>query len=152
LFCAWILAWLAVAASAATPLTAARDFAADARIMTEKRLPMLVLFSRADCHWCEKVRREYLAPIAAERMPRTLLREVDIDAETPMTDFSGQATTHHAFAARMGVTLAPTLIVFGSDGRVLADPLVGYQLPDFYATLIDRAIDDARNLYWRHAP
>lgn len=144
LFTAWILAWLAMAADAATPLPEAQNLAADARIMRTERLPLMVLFSRSNCNWCEKVRREYLAAIAAEPNARVLLRQVDIDRDAALTDFTGQTTSHRAFAQAHQARLAPTLMFFGPDGELLADTLVGYHAPDFYGALIDRAIDGSR--------
>jgi len=146
LFTAWILAWLALAAEAAAPLPAARDFAADATVMRSERLPLMVLFSRSNCPWCEKVRREYLDSIAAEPTPRVLLRQVDMDRDTALVDFDGSNTSHRAFAQAHRARLAPTLMFFGPDGRQVAASLVGYQTADFYGALIDRAIDDGHGL------
>jgi thioredoxin-related protein len=144
LFTAWILAWLAMTADAAAPLPEARDLAADATIMRTQHLPLMVLFSRNNCSWCEKVRREYLASIAAEPSARILLRQVDIDRDTALTDFDGRTTSHRAFAQAHQAKLAPTLMFFGPDGELIADTLVGYHSTDFYGALIDRAIENGR--------
>jgi len=144
LFTAWILTWLALAADAAAPLSEAHDLAADAAIMRDKHLPLMVMFSRANCGWCDKA-RQHLLPIAAEPLARVLLRQVDIDREEPLTDFTGETTTHRTFSAAHQVKLAPTLIIFGPDGERLVDSLVGYQSPDFYGALIDRAIEESHN-------
>lgn len=141
LLCVWILAWLACAPAAAAPLAEARNLAEDAQTMREKRIPMVVLFSRGGCHWCEKVRREHLAPLADDGV---LLREVHTDRNAPLTDFAGRAGSHRTFAREQRARLTPTLMFFGPDGRQLAEPIVGYRLPDFYGAYVDDAIEHSR--------
>lgn len=146
----WPLHWLrpAVAAILAWPLLASalppgQDLAADARQMRELKLPMLVLYSRAGCDWCERARRDHLEPLAADpaAASRVLIRQIDIDRRTAIADFSGKATSHRDFAARRKIRLTPTLEVLGPDGESLTEAIVGVRLPDFYGTYIDRAID-----------
>lgn len=144
LFTAWILAWLTMAAAAAGPLAPAADLAADAAVLRQKRLPMLVLFSRHDCPWCEKVRRLHLEPLAGDGRTQALLREVDVEAATPLVDFDGRRTSHQAFAAGRKARFTPTVMFLGPDGQALADAIVGYPSPDFYGGLIDNALDKSR--------
>jgi thioredoxin-related protein len=146
LLCALILPWSALAAGAPPPLTLANDLAADGRRVRSDKLPVVVLFSRARCGWCDKARREHINAMAANPDGGALFRQVDMDAGSPLIDFSGQATTHRAFARQHAVKLTPTLMFFGDDGRPLAGPIVGYRLPEFYGTLIEDAIEDSRNL------
>lgn len=149
---AWILAWLAMGTAAAAALPAAADFAADARQMREKRLPMVVFFSRGGCPWCERARREYLAPLARDPATAALLRQVDLDRDTPLTDFAGRATSHRAFARERQVKLAPTLLFLGPDGEPLAEPIVGFRLADFYGSYIERALAESRERLDRPSP
>lgn len=144
IFFAWILAWLTVATEAAQPLPPARNLAEDAGTMRTNALPMMILFSRDHCRWCEKARRENLRPIAAENPVRTLLREVNIDSDEPLIDFAGHPTSHRAFAAAHGARLAPTLMVFTADGVLATEPLVGYPTADYYSLLIDQKIENGR--------
>jgi thioredoxin-related protein len=142
---ALILSWLPLALGAATPpIAPAQDLAADARNMRARGTVMLVLFSQAGCHWCERARNEALLPLqndpASHR--RVVLREVAIDNDTPLTDFAGRRTTHRRFAAGERAHVTPTLVVFGPDGARLAEPIVGFRLADFYAEYVNRAIDD----------
>lgn len=142
-----ILAWLAVAsaaaaASGAIQLSPAGDLAADAARMREQRIPMVILFSRSDCRWCEKARREHLIPLANDPAAKALVRQVDMDRDTPLADFDGRATSHRAFANRHKARLAPTLMFFGPDARQLAEPIVGFRLPDFYGAYIEQSIDE----------
>lgn len=150
----WILACLALStlagpASAQTPalpaaaLQLARDLAADAQLLRQRRVPLMVLYSRADCPWCERARREYLIPLASDPAAagRVLMRQIDIDSAAPLIDFDGRVTTHGRFAAAQHAQLTPTLMFYGPDGRQVAGPVVGFLLADFYAAYIDRGID-----------
>lgn len=144
----WILAWLLAlpALAGAAGLTPGSSFAADALIARERRIPLLVLYSRDNCSWCEMVRRNYLIPITNDpaAAQRVLIREVRIaGSATPLTDFAGRATTHAAFAAAAHVSLAPTLDFLDDRGNRLVEPIVGVRLPDFYGAHIDRAIEEA---------
>jgi thioredoxin-related protein len=137
-----ILTWAAWAPSAYA-LTSVEDFAADARLMRERRIPMLLLFSADGCSWCEHARQMVLDPMAADpgNANRVLIRQVNIDHRTRVADFSGKPTTHLDFAALHKARLTPTLMVLDADGREIAEAIVGVRLLDFYGTYVDRAID-----------
>ena len=143
----WALAGYVFAQTGESPvraLPAAHNLAADARLLRERRVPLMVLYSRADCPWCERARRQYLLPLANDpaSAARVLMRQIDLDSDAPLIDFSGKAATHRAFAATEHAQLTPTLMFYGPDGRQVAAPIVGLLLPDFYAAHIDRRIDD----------
>jgi thioredoxin-related protein len=140
-----ILAWLPAALGAAPDSIApARDLAADAREMRARRVVMLVLFSQADCRWCERARREVLLPLQKDPASarRLLLREIALDADTALTGFDGLSTSQRRFAAAAGAGFTPTLMVFGPDGKRLAEPIVGFLTADFYAEYVNRAVDE----------
>ena len=147
---ALILAWPPLVTVAGShPLPRADNLAADASRMRTARIPLLVLYSQADCRWCEVVRRDHLLPLLErpDSGARLLLRQVDIDSDRPLTDFAGSRSSHRAFARREGIKVTPTLAVYGPDGRRLAEPLVGVRIPDYYGAYIERLIEQAhRNL------
>ncbi|MCC7059693.1 MAG: thioredoxin family protein [Burkholderiaceae bacterium] len=141
---ALILTWLASPPGTAAALAPAQDLAADAAAMRSRGIVMLVLFSRHGCPWCERARNEVLLPLQNDPAARgrVVLREVALDADAPLTDFAGRRTTQRRFAAVEGARLTPTLIVYGPDGRRLAEPLVGYLTADYYAEYVNRAIEE----------
>jgi thioredoxin-related protein len=143
-----ILACLPAATGAAPGggIAPARDLAADGRAMRARGVVMLVLYSQADCPWCERARREVLLPLQNEpgSARRVVLREVALDADTPLVDFAGRPTTHRAFARGEAARFTPTLMVYGPDGTRLADPIVGFRLADFYAEYVNRAVEEGR--------
>lgn len=144
LILAGILAW-APAAAFASALPEAEDLNRDARLMHDAGQPMVVLFSQRACGWCDRARLQ-LAPMARDAATQggAVFRQIDIDRDAPLVDFSGQGTSHRRFSRDEGVRFTPTLIVFGPDGRQLAEPILGMRLPDFYAHYVAQAIDQAR--------
>ncbi|MFN4324739.1 MAG: thioredoxin family protein [Azonexus sp.] len=129
----------------ASELSRAADLRAEAAAAARNGLPLIVLYSRDDCTFCQTIKREHLAPMAADtrRGKRLMIREIAQDRDTPLTDFQGQSTTHAAFAAREKIRLVPVVAFYGPNGRKLADPIVGARLPDFYQSYLDDAIEQA---------
>lgn len=148
---AWLLALPALAALAApqaAPLAAVPDagsFAADAQTARERRVPILVFYTREDCPWCAYARRNHLNALAngEANAQRVLVREIDVGGDRPLTDFSGRTTTHAKFARARRVKLTPTLDFLDDRGMRLVEPIVGVRLPDYYGTYIDRAIEES---------
>lgn len=143
-----ILAWACAspaAPSTAADLTLASDLAQDAARARAAGVPVLLLFSLADCHYCERVRRDFLGPMQRGRSqgPPAILRQVDLGSTMPLKDFLGAATTHDAFARSHGITLAPTIKFFDGQGREAAEPLVGLLTPDLYGAYLEHALEKA---------
>jgi thioredoxin-related protein len=149
LIAAWalILAWglaLPGAASAASGLTHAKSFQADARLATQRQVPVLVLFTSPGCHYCERVKREYLAPMHKDPAYRNkvIIREVTVGATTPLTGFDGTPTTEGAFAATHKVFMVPTVKVLDTRGNDASEAIVGLLTPDYYFSYLEAAIDE----------
>lgn len=143
-----ILAWaplLAPVAAAAPDLPAALDLAADAGRAARAGGPLIVLFSRNDCHWCDAVKRNYLQPLASHPhyRDRVVIRRIDQDSDQPLVDFKGAATSHARFAASERIKRVPVVAFYGPDGRKLAEPIVGARLPDFYQSYLEEAVDQS---------
>jgi thioredoxin-related protein len=141
-----ILAWLQGApALAGGGIALAADLAADADGMKRQGQVMLVLYSQANCRWCERARSEYLIPL--QRNPawggRVVLRQIDLDSDAPLTDFAGRKTTHRAFARGERARVTPTLAIYGPAGTRRGEPIVGFRLADFYGEYIERALEEA---------
>ena len=124
--------------------------------------PLVALFTRPDCPWCEALRREQLGHLAREAGARG----VQV-AEFEVTDTRGfepaapgspggaeagrdapaawpKARSPADLAARLRVVITPTVVFLGRSGE-LADRLVGYPSRDFYAAYLDERIDRARS-------
>ncbi|MCA1979878.1 MAG: thioredoxin family protein [Thiobacillus sp.] len=131
-------------AHAADGLVHARDFKADAREAARLKVPFLVVFTSPGCHYCERVKREFLIPMQKDKAYRTrvVIREVTSGASTPLTDFDGTRTTEGGFAAAQKVFMVPTVKVFDPQGREAAEAIVGLLTPDYYFGYLEAAIDE----------
>ena len=122
-----------------------------ARAQRERR-PVVALFSREGCGWCEAIRREQLAHLAREAQARgVLVVEFDLADARPFSppaprerseDWASEESPA-ALARRLGIRVAPTVAFLGRGGE-LAERLVGYGSPDFYGAYLDQRIDQAR--------
>lgn len=141
-----ILAWLAAPSLGATDLPAAVDLRAEAAQAARSGGPLIVIYSRQDCKYCEAVKRDYLKPLGANPRFRDLvvIRQINQDGETQaLTDFKGGASTHARIATAEKVKLVPVVAFYGPDGRQLATPIVGARLPDFYQSYLEDAVEQS---------
>lgn len=131
--------------SSAQTIARAADLRAEARAAQDAHVPLVIFFSEQGCPYCERARRDYLAPLAADTAAsvRFALVEIDIRSEAPLAAFSGARTTHSRFAAANGVKWVPTLIFVGANGGALADPLIGLGVPDLYQGMLERRLEQA---------
>ena len=72
---------------------------------------------------------------------RVLIREIDVDRNTPLRDFAGAATTHRAFARAQDARRVPALIFFDADGNRVGPPIIGLLTADFYRLYIEQGIE-----------
>lgn len=148
-FTAWILACgllLTGAAEARSSVPAARDFQADGRESARLQAPVMVVFGSQHCAYCDRVKREYLGPMARDRSyrGRVILREVEVDSSRAIVGFDGKRTTEAEFTRRHGVNFVPTVKVFDARGHEVADPVVGLLAPDFYFGYLEAAIEEGQ--------
>jgi len=142
-----ILAWglaLPGTASAADGLVQASSFKADGKLAAQRRVPILVVFTSPGCHYCERVKQEYLLPMHKDPAyrKRVIIREVTVGATTPLTDFDGTVTTEGAFAAAHKIFITPTVQVFMPQGADSGEAIVGLLTPDYYFGYLEAAIDE----------
>ena len=141
-----ILACSAAPVPAATDLRAAVDLRAEAAQAAKSGGPLIVIYSRKDCKYCEAVKRDYLKPLATNPryQDRILIRQINQDGdEQALTDFKGLASTHARVATAEKVKLVPVVAFYGPDGRQLAEPIVGARLPDFYQSYLEDAVEQS---------
>ena len=129
-------------------LTQIDDLRALVALVARHKAPLLILFSTPGCPFCREVRRNYLAPRAAEQArnaaPELLLHEVDITSERPIIDLAGAKMTEAMFAARFNVKVVPVVALFDQTLQALGEPLVGLDRSGFYEGYLASAIETAR--------
>lgn len=143
-----ILACLTVPLACAAPdstLIPASNLRREAAETAHHGQPLLILYSRENCPYCEEVRRTWLAPLAREAKQSGLkVRQIDQDSDQPLVDFAGKATTHSRFAAAQKISFVPVVAVYGPKGQLLAESIVGVRLRDFYNAYLEMQLDEAR--------
>ena len=139
------LTLLTACAEARELLPPLQDLQADASQSRRSGLPIVLFFYSHTCPYCRVVEQDYLQWVVKdnERQPRILLRAVDINADTPITNFDGSRTGMRALARAQGVRLVPHLRFVGPAGEGLAPDLIGVSIPDYYAGYLEEAIQQA---------
>lgn len=128
-------------AGAPLQLAPAVDLQREARQAAAAGWPLVLLFSRADCPYCQRVRQDYLLPLLQDaRFAGLVIRQIDIDRPRALRDFAGRPSQHAAFAAQQGIRWVPVVGFYAPDGRPTAEPLVGALLPDFYLAHLENAL------------
>ena len=143
---ALMLLMLSCAANCQTVLPPATDLAADAIESKRTGAPLIVMLSLQVCPHCDFVRRSHLLPLLNDptSMARPIVRPVEINGTARLRDFDGSNITHAEFAAHHNFKLAPVVMFFGNKGEMLAKPLVGSMIADFYGAYLDVALAEAR--------
>ncbi len=121
------------------------DLQADGGISEERGIPILLVFTREDCGYCELLKRAVIRPmiISGEYDERVLIREVIVDDPNDIKDFGGRTVSPFAVADRYNGLLTPTVLVVGPDGQALAERLIGISNEEMYLWYLDRALVEA---------
>ncbi len=130
------------------------DFNKLARVIGEKRLPLVLMFSSEYCAYCVKVENDFLIPmqISGDYVDRAVIRKMKIDYGSEVVDFDGKRIDADEFAARYNIRVTPTVVFLDSHGRQLAAKQVGLTTPDFYGGYLDQSIATALDMLRRTTP
>lgn len=107
----------------------------------QAKQPLVVMVSLHGCAFCKVVRENYLHPLLASGLQ---VVQVDMRDNRALIDFDGTPRTHDTWVRKQGITLAPTVLFFGAQGREVATRLKGAYLPDFYGAYLDEQLTTAR--------
>lgn len=137
----WVGAWVATAQAAPAALPSARFLDAELATALQSGQPLVVMVSLEGCPFCRIARQSHLAPMHRRGF---VIVQVDMRSTQSVRDLEGRETTHDALIQRWKVSLAPTLLFLGPDGKELADRMEGAYQPDFYGPYLDERIEKAR--------
>lgn len=148
------LPWLLVAslwlgssfAAAQEAIPSAESLHLEALQSLAQGYPLLVLYTRPRCPYCERIRKSHLLPLMADQRfkNKLVLRQIDQTSSQALADFQGQKTTQKAFAASRKIKLVPVVAFYGANGEELVPPIVGARIPDYYQGDLEAAIEEAR--------
>jgi len=98
------------------------DFHAELQTAREQGKKGIFLFFEMDeCPFCERMRSTILSQsdVQDDYRAKFLLYPIDVNGDTPMTDFQGRPTTEKAFALANRVRATPTMLFFDLDGKLV---------------------------------
>ena len=121
------------------------DLSADAGRASASGLPMLLVVTREDCGFCERLKHRVIVPmiLSGEYEARVIIRELNIDAATPVVDFDGRNVSPFAVANRYDALFTPTVLLVGPGGEDLDERIIGINNDEMYLYYLDQAIDRA---------
>lgn len=123
----------------------ATDLSADASAASAAGTPLLLVVTREECGYCALLKRAVIVPmiLSGEYEARVIIRELNIDSETPVVDFDGRSVSPFAVANRYDALLTPTVLLVGPQGEDLHERLLGINNEEMYLHYLDEAIDRA---------
>ena len=120
------------------------DLAREMSHLEKNRIPLILLLSRSDCHFCHEVRNNYLLPLVRTISEQKLLiREFVSDRSPTLIGADGAQISVAGLLKILQVNFFPTVVFLGSGMRVLADALVGLDRAGFYSAYLDQRIASA---------
>lgn len=83
---------------------------------------IFLFFEMDDCPFCARMKATILNQTDVQDAYRAqfLVYSIDVNGDTPITDFQGKATTEKAFALVNRVRATPALLFFNLDGKLTA--------------------------------
>jgi len=103
------------------------------------------MFSQEECPFCLKLTEEILEPmlISGDYTDRVLIRELMIDGNDELVDFSGESIDPRAVFSRYLLYVTPTILLLDSKGDEVAERQVGINTVEYYGYYLDEAIRQA---------
>ena len=110
---------------------------------TEGKQGIIILFEQASCSECAKMATAVLSHASVQKFYHKNFRilQVDINADAPLIDFTGQKMAQKDFASKYRVHAAPVSMFFNLDGKLMLryagvarDPNEFIWLGEFVAT------------------
>jgi len=106
------------------------------------KIPLVLLLSRSDCHFCHEVRRNYLSPLARETSERKLvIRELQTDRTNSLIGRDEKLITVKEFLKQLKVNFFPTVVFLDYEMHILAEALIGLNQSGFYSAYLDQRIE-----------
>ena len=105
--------------------------------------PLVLMVTLEGCAYCKLVRQNYLPEWLDKGL--TILN-LDLMANTPMTDEAGRSTTHKLWAIRQRIRIAPTLLWLGAGGSEWVERLQGVSSRDFYGAYLNERMSESLRL------
>ena len=122
---------------------------------------LLVFVSSQHCPWCQAVTKEQLLPrLRSQSLPPIAIVEFDMQDTRSLPshqtrqgnwnspDLAWPASLSPAsWAKRMRIRAVPTIVAVNEKLEPIVEPLIGYNLADFYGSYLEDQVNASVN-YW----
>ena len=112
------------------------------------RLPVVLLMATEDCSYCKAVKDNYLLPMSMsdEFKSKVLIRQLYVDDFAYLRNQHGEIVGGDQIGIQYKVEVIPTILFIDADGKELADRIVGVTNIDFFGSLLEERIEQARKI------
>ena len=131
----------ALAQRSPATLPAAQSLPEELARAIQNKQPLVVMVSLDGCAFCRQARHSHLSPM---HKAGTVIVQVDMRSTQAVVDFGGRLSTHDQLVRAWKVSIAPTLLFFGPQGKEVAERMEGAYLPDFYGPYLEERIAQGR--------
>jgi len=109
------------------------------------KIPIMLYFSRTDCHFCRNLEEEILNPLirSGTYRDKIIIRQIVLDSSQPTKTFDDELQTPEELAKTFDVQVTPTLLFVDNNGRELVTRIVGYQKTGYYSHHLEESINKA---------
>jgi thioredoxin-related protein len=131
-----------------TTILTATNLQSDGRASATRQLVILLAVTREGCPYCMRLKHEILAPMikSGEYEEKVLIREMMIEPESDMIDFTGRAVSSGDVAEHYSIEITPTVLLLDHSGRQLHPLMPGINTAEMYGFYLDRAIEQAQTV------
>ncbi len=131
-------------AKAGEILPLAVDLQKTANTAAKHNIPVVIFYTATWCNYCKKLEENILHPLLETTNIEDYaeFRQVVLDkAHWMMKDFDGTNLEMKTYGPKQGVKVAPTTLVYNSQGEIIAEPILGLTLEEFYPGNLEKAIN-----------
>lgn len=107
-------------------------------------IPVVIFYTATWCNYCKKLEENIIHPLLETTNIEDYaeFRQVVMDkAHWRMKDFAGKDIEMETLAPLQKVKVAPTTMVYNSKGELIAEPIIGLTLEEFYPGNLEKAIN-----------
>jgi thioredoxin-related protein len=123
---------------------------------------LLIFVSSQHCPWCHAVIKEQLLPrLRSQSLPPISIIEFDIQDTRPLMSHQNKQDTWislklawpeglspASWAKSLRIRAVPTIVAVNEKLQPLVEPLVGYNLADFYGSYLEDQVNASIH-YWK---
>lgn len=142
----WLPGTMLNQAHAGEILPLAVDLQKSSNTAAKHNIPVVIFYTATWCNYCKTLEENILHPLLETTNIEDYaeFRQVILDkSHWRMKDFAGNDIEMRSFGTLQKVRVAPTTLVYNNKGEVIAEPIIGLTLEEFYPGNLERAINNA---------